>query len=125
MVSISANGKDQFIANRCFNTKIFVVANISAPLPPKNLMKVPERLSSIIILWEPPENKSAVKYTLKIIETGYSQEHSCSVAKCAYTVTADDDTLMFNTNYTLEVRTVSMCGVESDPKSISINSGNG
>ena len=101
-------------------THLFVLAELSKPLPPKNLTKVSGGPSSTTIIWEPPE-EGGVKYILNIVGIDYSREKICSDAKCNYTVTADGEMVIFNTNYTVEVRSVNTCGVKSDPNSVSVS----
>jgi hypothetical protein len=95
-------------------------AELSKPLPPNNLTKVSGGPSSTTIIWEPPE-EGGVKYILNIVGIDYSREKICSDAKCNYTVTADGEMVIFNTNYTVEVRSVNICGVKSDPNSVSVS----
>ena len=102
----------------------FVLSHVGEPSPPENLRyATPDSMTSITIEWDPPVytggyGTSIQKYKITISEIDYSVEESGNAL--SHTITADSESVMFNTLYEVEVTVVNTSGDESDPASITI-----
>ena len=102
----------------------FVPSHVGEPSPPGNLRyATPDSMTSITIEWDPPVytggyGTSIQKYKITISEIDYSVEESGNAL--SHTITADSESVMFNTLYEVEVTVVNTSGDESDPASITI-----
>lgn len=60
-------------------------------------------------------------FRIRIRDTNYSENETCTDLKCTHAILTDGSELMFNTIYDVEVTAISMCGLESIPASIKVN----